>query len=244
MRESAATDFAVCAAVAIVCSLAVSLTAVGLRARREGAQDLERMRHVLLAAGLYDERVPVARAFARVEPRVVDLETGEYVPEEAFDPAAADVLPPAEDVAGLGKRERHVRVYLVREMGRVSRIVLPVRGRGWSMLKGFLAIDRDLATVVGFTIHEHDETAGLGAQVDDPKWKARWPGKRVYDPEGTLRLRVVRGGAGARPPYEVDGISGATITTEGLDSLVRFWFGDKGYRRYLARLAAKGVDHG
>jgi len=242
-RESTARNFLVAGAVAVACSLLVSLTAVGLRARRERGQDLERMRAILAVAGLYDPAVPVAYAFRHVEARVVDLDTGRYVPEESLDPTAQTVLAPRDDVAGIGKRERYVRVYLVRDATGVRQVVLPVRGQGWSELRGFLALDRDLTTVRGFAIHAHAETAGMGAEVDNPKWKARWPGKRLYDDEGRLRLNVVADGRRVSP-YEVDGITGATLTTEGLQGMIRFWFGDLGYRRYLERLAKEGVDHG
>jgi len=242
--ESTAKNFLVTATVAIVCSFAVSVTAVGLRERRESNQDLDRMRHILEVAGLYDPSVPVLRSFARVEPRWLDLETGEYVPAGDVDPAAAKALRPAEDLAGIEKRERYVEVYLVRDLGRVAQIVLPVRGQGWSMLHGFLAIDRDLTTVRGITFHEHDETPGLGAEVDSPKWKSRWRDKRIYGPDGEVRLRVVKGSAEPGAPHEVDGVTGATLTTEGVNNLVRFWFGEQGYRRYLRQLEAKGVDHG
>jgi len=100
-RESTARNFAVAAAVAVVCSFGVSVTAVGLRGMRESAQDAGRMRNILEVAGLHDPNVSVARGFERVQTRVVDLETGEYVGEEAFDPTAVTPIPPAADVAGL-----------------------------------------------------------------------------------------------------------------------------------------------
>jgi len=99
--------------------------------------------------------------------------------------------------------------------------------------------------VRGFTIHDHDETAGIGAEVDNPKFKARWPGKRIYDARGRLALRVVKAGRAAPDsPHEIDGLSGATVTTEGLRDIMLFWFGQHGYKRYLDRLRAQGVDHG
>jgi Na+-transporting NADH:ubiquinone oxidoreductase subunit C len=242
-RESSGKNFAVTAAVAIACSLAVSVTAVGLRARREGAMDLDRMKNVLVVAGLYDPTLPVGHAFGRIESRWVDLETGSYVDADAVDPAVSVTLAVGEDTAAIEKRARYVQVYLVRDGGRVTQIVLPVRGQGWSMLHGFVALDRDLTTVRGLTFHEHEETAGLGAEVDNPKWKARWPGKRIFGPGGELRIRVVKGGtADPAAAYEVDGLTGASVTTEGVHNLVRFWFGDRGFGPYLARLKDKGVD--
>jgi len=241
-RESAAKNFAVTAAVAVVCSFLVSVTAVGLRDRQARNKDVDRMRHILQVAGIHDPRVSVLRAFERVEERIVDLESGDYVRAASLDPAAHTVIPVDEDVAGIERRERYVHVYLVRDRaGEVDQIVLPVRGRGWSMLHGYVALSKDLVTVHGLTIHRHDETAGMGAQVDRAKWKALWPGKRIYGPDGDVRLRVIKGAAPPDAPYAVDGLTGATLTTEGVSNMIRFWFGEMGYRRFLERRKEKGM---
>ncbi len=240
--ESTARNFVVTAAVAVVCSLAVSLTAVGLRGRRDAMREEGRIRHVLEAAGLTQPR-----AYERIEERTVDLESGEYVPAAEADPLEAAALTAREDVAGIGTRERYASVFLVRDLGRVVAIVLPVRGQGWSMLKGYLCIESDLATVRGLTFHEHEETAGMGAEVDNPAWKALWRGKRLRDAGGRVRIRLVKGGVApgsATAAYEVDAISGASLTSEGVENLLRFWLGARGFGPYLDLLAKRGVDHG
>jgi len=243
-RERAGKNFLVAALVAVCCSLGVSVTSVALRGRREGNQDVERMKDILIVTGLYDENVPLARSFRQVEPRMVDLDTGEYIAEDAHDPTVADVIALRDDLAGIEKRERYVRVYLVRDLGNVAQIVLPVRGQAWSMLHAFVALDRDLVTVRGFMVYDHEETPGLGAEVDNPKWRARWPGKRIYDTDGRVALHVMKAGkATPGSAHEIDGLSGATLTTEGVRDMMRFWFGPGGYKRYLDRLRARGVDH-
>jgi len=244
-RETTLRNFVVTAIVAVVGSLAVSLAEVALRPYREAQQDLDRVRQVLEAAGAYDPEVPLERTAQRGESRIVDLETGEYVPEGEYDPNAGSLLDPDADPAGVEKRERHARVWIVRDAGAISAIVLPVRGAGWSMLHGLVGLDRDLQTIRGLTFTKHDETAGMGAEVDDPKWKAQWPGTRAFDEGGAVRLRVVKPGTnvpGADPASVVDGSSGATLTTEGVDALLRFWLGDRGFGPYLDRLRREGVD--
>jgi len=245
-RESAGKNFLVVTAVAVCCSALVSGTAVGLRARRLANFDLDRMRNIVAVAGLAEPNVPVPVAFGRVEPRTVDLETGAYVDDDRLGSEDPAPVPSDRDVAGIERRERYVQVYLVREQGRVSQIVLPVRGQGFvAMMYGFLALDRDLETVRGITFYRHEETPGLGALVDDPKWRASWRGKRIYGSDGTFRLRV-GGTADPEDPearaHQVDGVSGATFTSNGVADLVRFWFGDAGFGRYLARLRREGVD--
>ena len=121
--------------------------------------------------------------------------------------------------------------------GAVDQLVLPIYGKGlWSALYGFLALSADGTTVRGITFYEHGETAGLGAEVDNPKWKAIWPGKQVFDESGKIRLEVIKGRVSPTSPtvqYEVDGISGATITSKGVSHLIRYWLGPDAFGPFL-----------
>jgi Na+-transporting NADH:ubiquinone oxidoreductase subunit C len=122
----------------------------------------------------------------------------------------------------------------------VSRVVLPVHGYGlWSTMYGFLALEADLDTVSGLRFFEHAETPGLGGEVDNPRWQAQWSGKRLFDEAGEFALQVLKGRVPEGAPdaqHKVDGLSGATITTRGVDNLVRFWVGEQAYGPFLARL--------
>ena len=62
-----------------------------------------------------------------------------------------------------------------------------------------------------------------------------WPGRLAFDESGELRIRVKKGAAGPpdRDPHQVDGLSGATLTTNGVTHLIHFWLGENGFRRYL-----------
>ena len=122
-------------------------------------------------------------------------------------------------------------------------VVLPVEGLGlWSTLYGFIALDADLETVRGLSFYEHGETPGLGGEVDNPRWKALWPGRKVLA-DAEPRIEVVRGRAGStdEDPYRVDGLAGATMTGRGVTNLLRFWLGEEGFRPYFERLRIEGV---
>jgi Na+-transporting NADH:ubiquinone oxidoreductase subunit C len=243
--------FFVTLALAVVCSLAVSVSAVGLRERQQINAALDRKRNILRVAGLYDPAVTIDEAFRQVETRLVDLQTGDYVEDadpETFDQrmaassaATSVVLDREQDTASLGRREKRSLVYLVKKDGKLDQVILPVRGRGlWSTLYAYIALDRDLATVRGITFYEHGETAGLGAEVENPDWQASWKGKQVFDGNGDVALHCIKGTAAAKAPHDVDGISGATLTANGVSEMVLFWFGDTGFGPYLARLKEGG----
>jgi Na+-transporting NADH:ubiquinone oxidoreductase subunit C len=169
--------------------------------------------------------------------RMVDLATGAYVNR---DPGTSSELPPTRDHAGLGSREDVATVFELRDGGALKLVILSVRGVGYqSMLKGYLALKADLNTVAALTFYEQDETPGMGARIGEEAWQALWPGKQLADAGGVIRIEVVKGpGADV---HQVDGISGATRTGNGVTSLLRFWLGPDGYGPYLDRLKTEAA---
>ncbi len=253
--ESTARVLTVALAVSLVCSVVVASAAVLLKPRQIVNERLEIQRNILAVAGLLEPGADMAMLFERIETRLVELDSGRFVAEPdpvAFDElrsakdAALGVTIPAElDVARLGRRARFGQVHLVRSAGRVTSVILPVRGAGlWSTLYGFLALAPDGTTIQGISFYQHGETPGLGDQIDDPRWQAAWRGKRAFDATGELRLRVVKGRVmpdAAAAPYQVDGLAGATLTANGVTNLVRYWLGAHGYGPFLDRLRSGGT---
>ncbi|PLW82204.1 Na(+)-translocating NADH-quinone reductase subunit C [Kineobactrum sediminis] len=232
----------------IVCSVIVSTAAVMLKPVQEVNKTLDRKRNILAAAGMLEQDRSVEEQFAQVKTRVVDLRTGEFTDD--VDPATYEPLKAAknparstdleEDPANIGRREDYSLVYLVEnESGELDKLILPVRGYGlWSTLYGFIALESDANTVAGLGFYEHGETPGLGGEVDNPRWKAQWPGKKVYR-DGEVELKVVKGSVDASSdlaPWRVDGLSGATLTSRGVSQLVQFWLGERGYKPFLNNL--------
>jgi len=241
--------------VSLVCSSLVASAAVVLKPRQVANAILDMRRNILEVAGLMDPERDVDELFDGIEPRVVDLETGAYVEDidpEAFDPAEAAKDPersvevPAEiDVARVGRRARHALVYLVRQDGEVTKIILPVSGYGlWSTMYGFLALEADGNTVADITFYAHGETPGLGDFIAKPPWRELWRGKRAFDESGEPKLRVVKGRVSPDDPlgdHHVDGVSGATLTGNGVTKMMQYWLGDHGYGPYLRSIQGGGT---
>jgi len=247
------------AGVCVVCSLLVAGSSVLLRDRQIANQLLYLQKNVLQASGLVapGERVPdaeVVRLFeANIRPRLVDLRTGEYVqhpgvePERydqrraRADPARSRPAPP--NLARIKRVPDLARVYLVVKDGRAAQVVIPIEGLGlYGTLYGFLALDRDTTTIRGIAFYENRETPGLGGEVDNPKWRALWPGRRAFGEDWAPRITLVKGTAGppAEDPHHVDALSGATITSNGVSRMLDFWLGGNGFGPYLARLRERG----
>lgn len=216
--------------IALTCSFAVSLTAVNLKP----LHDANRLResHASLVEVMDALGLDLPRA------RLISLTSGAYVEQ---NPETWTELEPERDLAGLSKVENVAEVYELRRDDRVELVVLPIRGAGYqSVLKGYLALRGDLDTIAMLTFHEQNETPGMGARISEKSWQALWIGKQVADADGAIRIRAVRGeGTGI---HEVDGISGATRTVNGINNLLRFWLGPDGYSPYLARLKMETVQ--
>lgn len=243
--------------VCLVCSVLVAGTAVLLREQQQENRRLERIRNILDVAGFYNAGVDMEAVFRdRIRPEIIDLAAGRVLSEDEYteklNPETFDILtiandetlgrsiPDGEDLAGIQRMPAYMLIYAVTVDSSFSMLILPVYGKGlWSTMFGFIALDRDLQTVRGFTFYEHGETPGLGGEVDNPAWKKEWIGKQAYDADLTPVIRVIKGSVqpgDSEADRKIDGLSGATLTTRGVDNLVRFWLGDHGYGPYLRNL--------
>ncbi|WP_366931884.1 NADH:ubiquinone reductase (Na(+)-transporting) subunit C [Moritella sp.] len=184
--------------------------------------------------------------------KYVNLKTGIYVekPEgyqdskrAAKNPDLSSALTRQQDIASIKRTANVMPVYLVSRDKQLDKVILPVHGYGlWSTLYGFLALENDLNTVVGFGFYSHGETPGLGGEVDNPKWKSVWPGKKIYA-EGSMepKISLVKGmidPSAAGSEFKIDSLSGATITSNGVTNLVQFWMGENGFATFLTNLKA------
>jgi len=249
-NDSKKKTLVVALALSLVCSMLVSVSAVVLRPLQIENATIDRQRNILAAAGLLEEDTDVAAAFSKIEARVVDLESGNFTDavdaasydqrRAARDPTLSTTVQREEDIAGVGRRARYATVYLVKVGDAVEQFILPIHGYGlWSTLYGFIALESDLNTVVGLNFYEHGETAGLGAEVDNPAWLSKWRGRRVFDVSGVPVLRVAKGASrasGDAAVHEVDGLAGATLTSDGVTNMLHFWLGRQGFGPFLENM--------
>ena len=230
-----------------VCSVVVSTAAVLLKPAQVANKALDYKRNILQAAGMRDESLSIEEQFAQITTRAVDLSSGKFTDavdvdkydqrRAAKDPAYSDKLSDDDDLANISRLEKYAMVYLVEGDQGLEKVILPVRGYGlWSTMRGFLALDKDLNTVVGLGFYEHGETPGLGGEIDNPNWKAQWSGKQLFADDGSLAFEVIKGKAPPDSRHQGDGLSGATLTARGVHNLVQFWLGERGFAGFLDNL--------
>lgn len=261
-KNSNVTTVVTALVLCLVCSIAVSSVAVGLKPKQTKNSTLDFNKNVLIAAGKFDPNKDtnsvVAERFADFEVKMINLETGKFATEEELSQAGiTDVngysiakaartpalsTPLDNDVAGIGGKPKFSKVYLAKDAnGGIDTLVLPFHGAGlWGQIYGLLTLDKDFNTIKGVNFYEHKETPGLGSRITDEPWRALWNDKKLYNENGELVMGVAK--AGTAKPEQVDGISGATLTGRGVHNMVQFWLGENGYKPFLENLKAGTAD--
>ena len=226
----------------VACAVIVSVTAVSVRPEQNLNIENEKKLKILAAAGIVTDEVE--KEFSNIETLYVDFASGQLVQVEnnydhikaSASAQSSSIVPKDQDIAILKRRENIAPIYVwYSEEEQIQKVVLPIRGYGlWGTLYGYISLDSDLNTVKGIEYYDHKETPGLGGEVDNPDWKSDWDGKKVYDSSGKVILYVTKGPSSE--DYEIDGISGATLTSNGVTNMIRYWLGENGYGPVLQKL--------
>ena len=209
-RDSISNTLTIAISLSLICSILVASAAIVLKPRQQKNQEEYRQRIILEVAGLMEADGDIAALFATIQPEMVEVASGV-----------------------------NVEIYLEKKGNDIQQIILPISGPGlWSTMRGYIAVAPDGNTVKGLRFFEHAETPGLGDQIDKPDWRNLWVGKHLYGDDSTPRIEVVRGFAlrdatNTNLQYQIDGLSGATLTGNGVTKLVQHWIGPEGFGPYL-----------
>ncbi|MBC53619.1 MAG: Na(+)-translocating NADH-quinone reductase subunit C [Gammaproteobacteria bacterium] len=251
VKNTLKVAFGLCA----VCSIVISSAAVILKPMQTANEILDRNKNILVAAGLFDPSVhtnaDVAGMFSEFTPRLVNLDEGRYLTDEEQqslgldpqtydqqsaknDPAMSEALTGTDDVASIRRRAAYATVYVIdNEQGEgYQTVVIPVSGYGlWGIMYGYLALEGDGNTVRGIGFYDHQETPGLGGEISNPRWQEQWLGKQIYNEDMDIAFRVSKGGG--QGEYQVDALAGATLTSRGVENMIEFWLGERGFAPFL-----------
>jgi Na+-transporting NADH:ubiquinone oxidoreductase subunit C len=217
----------------VTVSTVLALLANGLRETQQAAAEFDRQKNVMMAAGLMKpgdsddkSREQLEKLFAdKVDEFTIDVKDGSTIDDEKL---AADK-----------RKEDPLRYRIVgaadTETGKV--IILPISGKGlWSTIYGYIALEEDKEHVRGITFYKHGETPGLGGEVENPNWTAQWQGKSIRRKDG-IGVIVKKGKVDESVPREkqhyVDGLAGATITSNGVTDFVERDL--KSFEAYLSK---------
>lgn len=259
-RNSATYTVLFTLVVCTICSLVVAGAYVALGERQRADAAVFRMLDILRLTGLAEsdeqlEREEIFERFEAIRPRAVDMETHRFDPDvdarlfdqrEASQDPTQSFVAPAND-AGVRRVPDHTIVYeRLDDDGGLGQILIPIHGQGYGgQIFGFLSLEPDLDTVNQIVFYEHQETPTLGGRINRNSWRRNWPGRRIFDDDGNVALRLVAGaGPADEDPFQVDAVSRASVTTAGVQNMINFWLGPDAFGRFLAEyreeLAAGG----
>jgi len=235
-REGNAYTFLFSAGVAILCAFLLALASQLLKARQDLAQEADIKRNILQALNLLKDGdsaycgtdVMEAKRCAditccyeaNVHPLIVGHD-GRPAPGTGTAAERIDLAKEMEKPEAL----RRLPVFTRVRDGRVLAYCFPVYGKGlWSSIYGYIALDRDLDTVLGITFHKQGETPGLGGEIQYPEFQSRFNGKKIFKAGRLVAVTVLKGKADTSLPealHQVDGITGATLTGKGVTALLK-----------------------
>jgi len=251
-QETFGKTMIVVLAVCLVCSIVVAGAAVGLRPLQIENKKIDKQSNILAVTGL-DKSVEAAFK-SNIKTKLVNLDTGEFAADDenydqrlaAKDPDNSIKLTAEQNIAKIGRRANLATVYLVSDDNdQLQRIILPIHGAGlWSTMYAFVAIQTDGNTIEAITYYEQGETPGLGGEVENPRWRSLFVGKELFDAQGKPAIKITKGQAAAGSKHEIDGLSGATLTSVGVENSFTFWLGELGFGPFLSKVRQGALNNG
>ena len=247
MRQSNAYVIGFSAVLTIILGGLLSFAALGLRPLQQEQVALDTQKKILGAVMQLQPTDDVPGIYqARIRSLVVNAQ-GEEVNEIDGQPVIAEAV----DVGKQFKLPPEERLYPVYKLlsesnpDEVDAYILPVYGNGlWDNIWGYLALEKDLATVRGVVFDHAGETPGLGARITSLEVQERFRGKKIKDDLGALvAINMVKGETGEPSIYgdnEVDGLSGATITAVGVNNMLRNYLSY--YEPYLEKATGSNLE--
>ena len=207
----------------IVCSLLLSLASEGLRSLKEKNVEIDKKKNILNAIGLNITSLSnsdIDKYFLNnIDTLIIDID-GEINNILTIPDLVAIENNQTGEVKYYNNDNEYLPMY---EDNSRNVVVLPISGKGlWSTLFGYFAIDsRNYSTVRGITFYKHKETPGLGGEVSKKWFQSNFIGKEIYENNNLNSVKVAKAGyADENSLYEVDGISGATITSNGVTTFL------------------------
>ena len=210
--------------ITIVCSLLLSLASEGLKERKNKNVEIDKKKNILSAIGIDSDNfsiLDIDEYFVNnIDTLIISLD-GDIIDNLSITDLNEIENKQSGEVKYYYNNKEFLPLYNERKE---NVIIIPISGKGlWSSLFGYFAIDaNNFSTVKGITFYAHGETPGLGAEISKEWFQSNYIGKEIYSGEELLSIKVAKAGmADKKNLYEVDGISGATITSRGVTELLK-----------------------
>jgi Na+-transporting NADH:ubiquinone oxidoreductase subunit C len=199
----------------VLVAVLLSAASLGLKSKQENNVKQEKMQSILSSVGVEVDRSGAEEAYNTVIEKVLTIKGGEVVSEDRETGFSIDMATAIKS----SNMDREVPLYVANKDGQTFYIV-PLRGKGlWGPVWGFVSLESDGNTVVGANFGHKSETPGLGAEITTPMFTDQFPGKKISEAGMFQSISVVKKGT-SNGDYAVDGISGGTITSNGVNDML------------------------
>tara|TARA_B110000438_G_scaffold24043_1_gene22174 strand:- start:401 stop:1105 length:705 start_codon:yes stop_codon:yes gene_type:complete len=210
--------------VSFICSMLLSLASEGLKDKKNLNIELDKKKNILQSIGIetigLSSEMIISKFNFNIKEQVINID-GMIVNDILHKDLEKNINRRSGDTEYYNENNKYFPLFISETM---NSIILPISGKGlWSSLFGYVAINsKNYSTVNGITFYAHGETPGLGAEISKDWFKSNFVGKEIYNGGTLVSVRVAKAGmANKSSSYEVDGISGATITSNGVEELLK-----------------------
>lgn len=197
----------------LVCSLLLTAAATSLKEKQDRNKRIDKQKNILMALKLIDNNSPL---------------TSEYIQHTFKMLVKQKWVTSSGTLSNTQRNENSPTIYISEKDSKIDAYAIPISGYGlWSTLYGFLAIKGDGTTVNGLSFYKHGETPGLGGECEKPWFTNQFINKQITNSNGEfVSIGIVKGKASDSISKEklsnyVDGISGATITSKGIEAFLK-----------------------
>jgi Na+-transporting NADH:ubiquinone oxidoreductase subunit C len=217
-KESNAYTFIFSIIMCVVVGIALAMAAMALKPAQDKNVENEKKQSILSAIQVEVAHKEAENEFDKYVKNALVLDANGKIVSEDFKEAFA--ISALDQFKNVPLEERKYPLFIAEKEGK-KLYVMPVAGQGlWAGVWGYVAVGEDLNTVAGASFAHKSETPGLGAEIETPFFESQFPGKKIHDETGNFTsIRVLKPG-GAKTEHTVDGISGGTFTSKGVDEML------------------------
>ena len=198
----------------VVVAVLLSFTYIKLKPYQDRNIELEKKQNILSSVGITVDRDNVEAKYSTyIKSEIVLNNKGEEVEGSAFD----------VDLGKESKKDVNTQLLplFISEVDGATRYIIPLRGKGlWGPIWGVIALEDDVNKVYGAVFDHEKETPGLGAEINTPMFQEPFAGKTIFEGEVFTPIKVIKGGPKEGDMHAVDGISGGTITSNGVSDML------------------------
>jgi len=201
--------------VAIVAAL-LSTAALVLQPTQEKNLEIEKKRNILASVNIEADKSNAEALFEKtIVKSMVINSNGDVI--DNVDPFTIELRPEQKKPV----EQQNLPFYIASVEGGKNVMIIPLEGKGlWGPIYGYVSLESDMNTIYGVTFDHKGETPGLGAEINTPGFEKMFPGKKIFEGDKFVSIKVIKGGAPADDPHGVDAISGGTITSVGLQAMI------------------------